>query len=125
MMDSRTIAGPKPSLLMEQHKHNFTKSENKIYEYILSNPNQVLYHSLTELSELSGVAEATVLRFFRKLGFKGFQDFKFLVHCACLSKTRVFERDRLTASCEFSHGLHEAAISIIWYISVYTAGMSL
>ncbi|QDY44803.1 MurR/RpiR family transcriptional regulator [Planococcus glaciei] len=78
MMDSRTIAGPKPSLLMEQHKHNFTKSEHKIYEYILSNPNQVLYHSLTELSELSGVAEATVLRFFRKLGFKGFQDFKFL-----------------------------------------------
>lgn len=77
-MEAKTISGPKPSILMEQHKHTFTKSENKIYDYILTHPNKVLYHSLTELSEFSGVAEATVLRFFRKLGFKGFQDFKFL-----------------------------------------------
>ncbi|MBF6632531.1 MurR/RpiR family transcriptional regulator [Microbacterium sp. APC 3898] len=77
-MESKTMAGPKPSILMEQHKHTFTKSEHKIYDYILSHPDKVLYHSLTELSEYSKVAEATVLRFFRKLGFKGFQDFKFL-----------------------------------------------
>lgn len=78
MVEAKTISGPKPSILMEQHKHTFTKSENKIYDYILKHPNKVLYHSLTELSEFSGAAEATVLRFFRKLGFKGFQDFKFL-----------------------------------------------
>ncbi|WP_156291949.1 MurR/RpiR family transcriptional regulator [Oceanobacillus salinisoli] len=70
--------GVKASILMEQYKPSFTKSEHKIYDYIQSNKQQVLYHSLTELSESSGVAEATVLRFFRKLGFKGFQDFKFL-----------------------------------------------
>ncbi|WP_343752166.1 MurR/RpiR family transcriptional regulator [Lentibacillus halophilus] len=69
--------GMKPSIVMEQHKHYFTKSEKKIHDYIESHREQVLYHSLTELSEASGVAEATVLRFFRKLGFKGFQDFKF------------------------------------------------
>ncbi|WP_257997840.1 MurR/RpiR family transcriptional regulator [Salimicrobium jeotgali] len=67
----------KPSIVMEQNKHTFTKSEHKIYEYILKNEETVLYHSLTEISEASGVAEATVLRFFRKLGYKGFQDFKF------------------------------------------------
>ncbi|GGJ98902.1 RpiR family transcriptional regulator [Lentibacillus kapialis] len=77
-MDKNQLNGVKPSITMEQHKHSFTKSEKKIYEYIQSNSQQVLYHSLTELSEESGVAEATVLRFFRKLGFKGFQDFKFL-----------------------------------------------
>ncbi|MBA9026008.1 MurR/RpiR family transcriptional regulator [Peribacillus huizhouensis] len=73
------LIGIKPSILMEQNKHTFTKSENKIYEYIRDHSQQVLYHSLTELSEASSVAEATVLRFFRKLGFKGFQDFKFLL----------------------------------------------
>ncbi|ALX49976.1 MurR/RpiR family transcriptional regulator [Lentibacillus amyloliquefaciens] len=77
-MDKNQFNGVKPSITMEQHKHSFTKSEKKIYHYIQSNSQQVLYHSLTELSEASGVAEATVLRFFRKLGFKGFQDFKFL-----------------------------------------------
>ncbi|WP_423800708.1 MurR/RpiR family transcriptional regulator [Neobacillus sp. SAB-20_R2A] len=73
------MKGIKPSIVMEQNKHTFTKSENKIYEYIRDHTQQVLYHSLTELSETCGVAEATVLRFFRKLGFKGFQDFKFLL----------------------------------------------
>ncbi|WP_171046296.1 MurR/RpiR family transcriptional regulator [Lentibacillus cibarius] len=77
-MDKSQLNGVKPSIVMEQHKHIFTKSDKKIYDYIQSNSDQVLYHSLTELSEESGVAEATVLRFFRKLGFKGFQDFKFL-----------------------------------------------
>jgi DNA-binding MurR/RpiR family transcriptional regulator len=79
MNTKRKMTGPKPSILMEQHKHDFTKSDHKIHEYILTNTNKVLYHSLTELSEAIGAAEATVLRFFRKLGFKGFQDFKFLL----------------------------------------------
>ncbi|MCW1927242.1 MurR/RpiR family transcriptional regulator [Bhargavaea beijingensis] len=68
----------KPSVVMEQHKHLFTKSEQKIYAYILGHPEQVIYHSLTEFSDACGVAEATALRFLRKLGYKGFQDFKFL-----------------------------------------------
>lgn len=64
---------------MEQNKQSFTKSEQKIYAYISDNRDKVIYDSLTELSEACGAAEATVLRFFRKLGFKGFQDFKFLL----------------------------------------------
>ncbi|WP_175631847.1 MurR/RpiR family transcriptional regulator [Virgibacillus siamensis] len=68
----------KPSIIMEQNKQNFTKSEHKIYNYIISNTDKIIYDSLTEISEGCKVAEATVLRFFRKLGFKGFQDFKFL-----------------------------------------------
>ncbi|URT71538.1 MurR/RpiR family transcriptional regulator [Cytobacillus firmus] len=77
METNRKMTGLKPTILMEQHKHNFTKSDHRIHEYILTNTDKVLYHSLTELSEAIGAAEATVLRFFRKLGFKGFQDFKF------------------------------------------------
>ncbi|KZE38667.1 RpiR family transcriptional regulator [Bhargavaea cecembensis] len=72
------LSNVRPSVVMEQHKHQFTKSEQKIYAYILKHPEQVIYHSLTEFSEASGVAEATALRFLRKLGYKGFQDFKFL-----------------------------------------------
>lgn len=72
------LSNVRPSVVMEQHKHQFTKSEQKIYAYILEHPEQVIYHSLTEFSDASGVAEATALRFLRKLGYKGFQDFKFL-----------------------------------------------
>ncbi|MFD1848631.1 MurR/RpiR family transcriptional regulator [Oceanobacillus bengalensis] len=66
----------KPTLRMQQNKQSLTKSEHKIFDYIQHHKDQVIYHSLTELSDASEVAEATALRFFRKLGYKGFQDFK-------------------------------------------------
>lgn len=67
----------KPSLLMEQMKDDFTKSDLKIYQYITDHKDTIAYVSLTELAESCQVAEATLLRFFRKMGYKGFQDFKF------------------------------------------------
>lgn len=67
----------KASIRLEQVKQNFTKSEMKIYGYINKHPERVLYHSLTELAEACNVGEATVLRLFRKIGYKGFQGFKF------------------------------------------------
>ncbi|REB05563.1 MurR/RpiR family transcriptional regulator [Sporosarcina sp. BI001-red] len=76
-MQTGALKGMKPSVIMEQYKPQFTKSEHKIYTYLTANVTQVIYLSLTELCEASGVAEATVLRFFRKLGYKGFQDFKY------------------------------------------------
>ncbi len=55
---------------------NLRKSEVKVAEYILIHPNEVVYTSISELSELVGISEPTVLRFCRGIGFKGFQDFK-------------------------------------------------
>lgn len=69
----------KISLLIEQHKINYTKSENKLYDYIKDNFDKVIYYSLTEMADVCEVGEATVLRYCRKLGFKGYQDFKFAV----------------------------------------------
>ena len=70
---------PKLTLLMEQHKKSFTKSEKKVYEYALNHFESIIYQSLTEISMACNIGESTVLRFCRKLGFKGYQDFKFAV----------------------------------------------
>ncbi|MFC3419956.1 MurR/RpiR family transcriptional regulator [Salinicoccus hispanicus] len=67
----------KATIRLEQYKNSYTKSESKIYDYIIAKTDLVIYHSLTELAESCGVGEATVLRFFRKIGYKGFQEFKF------------------------------------------------
>jgi len=69
----------KLSILMEQSRPNFTKSEHKLYEHITTHLETVMYNSLTELSELCNVGEATILRFCRKIGFGGYQDFKLAV----------------------------------------------
>ncbi|MBB6450980.1 DNA-binding MurR/RpiR family transcriptional regulator [Geomicrobium halophilum] len=67
----------KLTMLMEQNKNNFTKSEHKLHRYILEHFEEVLYKSLTEISSECKLGEATILRFCRKLGLKGYQDFKF------------------------------------------------
>ncbi|GAA0463913.1 MurR/RpiR family transcriptional regulator [Alkalibacillus silvisoli] len=71
--DNKTV---NVTILMEQHKNNFTKSEQKLYQYITDNFEQIVYQSLTEIAIACQVGEATVLRFCRKLGYKGYQEFK-------------------------------------------------
>ena len=54
-----------------------TPSEKKLAKKLIGlDINEVVYMSITELSEKISSSEATILRFCRKIGFKGFQDFK-------------------------------------------------
>jgi len=48
----------------------------KVADVILQQPEMAIYASVSEVASVSGVSEATVMRFCRTLGFKGFQDFK-------------------------------------------------
>lgn len=52
------------------------KAEKRIANFLLENPKEIIRFSITELAEKSNVSEATVVRFSRKLGFKGYQELK-------------------------------------------------
>jgi Transcriptional regulators len=45
----------------------------------LENTADIIYLTIVEFSEKVIVGEATIIRFCRKLGFKGFQDFKMIL----------------------------------------------
>jgi DNA-binding MurR/RpiR family transcriptional regulator len=51
-------------------------AEQKVGEAILADPEAVLTSSVTELASRAGASEATVVRFCRSLGYRGYQDFK-------------------------------------------------
>src|SRR5690554_2956315 len=53
-----------------------TSTQKKLAEYIIDNYKEAIDFTVTELSEKSGVSEATVIRFCKDLGYKGYQDFK-------------------------------------------------
>ena len=54
-----------------------TKTEKKIIEGILgTSPDEIIYLSITDLASKLKVAEATLVRFCKKMGYNGFQDFK-------------------------------------------------
>lgn len=76
MIENTGMSKVKLSLLLEQNKNHYTKAESRLYDYVRLNLDKVMYYSLTELSEICSVGEATILRFCRKIGFKGYQDFK-------------------------------------------------
>ncbi|PTQ57376.1 MAG: Sialic acid utilization regulator, RpiR family [Candidatus Carbobacillus altaicus] len=63
-------------LKIESTYRALTKSERKVADVILDNPNEIIYLSISDLAMKSGVAETTVVRFCRRIGYSGFQDFK-------------------------------------------------
>lgn len=59
--------------------YSLTLSEKKTADFVLANQSATQYMSISELAEASGVAEATVSRFCRRLGYKGYNAFKLAV----------------------------------------------
>lgn len=70
------MSGSSLNLEIQLSYNQFTKTEKKIADFILQNTNKVLFMSITELAEECGVAEASVHRFCRTMGVKGYQEFK-------------------------------------------------
>lgn len=67
-----------------------TNTEKKISEYVLSNYEEVLNRNISELSEYIGVSDASIVRFCRNLGYKGYQDFRINAAKYILSKEKHF-----------------------------------
>lgn len=53
-----------------------SKSERKVGEFVLSDPQDTLHKSIATLARNVGVSEPTVIRFCHSLGAKGYPDFK-------------------------------------------------
>lgn len=57
-------------------KKKLTESENQIVSFIEGNPRIIINLSLEELSEKCYVSQASIIRLCKKLGTRGFADFK-------------------------------------------------
>lgn len=65
--------------VFEQISSNYyalTSSEKKVADFTLSNQSGTQFMSISELADACGVAEATISRFCRRLGYKGYNAFK-------------------------------------------------
>lgn len=55
---------------------SFTVSENEIAQYVINNAEQVVGSTITTIAQNTGTSEASINRFCKKIGFKGFNSFK-------------------------------------------------
>ena len=76
--------------------YQLTAAERKVSDYILGYPDQIQYMSISQVADECGVAEATISRFCRNLGLKGFQSFKLEIarHAATTASLSAQKRAR-------------------------------
>ncbi len=61
---------------IRERKKAFRESEQKVADYVLTHPQEVIYLPITELAERIGVSEATIVRMCKTVGLRGFQELK-------------------------------------------------
>ncbi|OZT11007.1 RpiR family transcriptional regulator [Priestia aryabhattai] len=61
---------------IRSHYARFSDKEKKIANYILEHPEDIIHSTINEVADNLNVADATVFRFCKRIGFKGYQAMK-------------------------------------------------
>lgn len=64
-----------------------TTAEKKVADYVIIHQRDTQYMSISELADACGVAEATISRFAKRLGYKGYNAFKLAVANSTAGRT--------------------------------------
>ncbi len=54
-------------------------AEQRVADFILAHPDELIYLTVTELAERTNTSESTVVRLCQKIGYKGYQEFKIVL----------------------------------------------
>lgn len=54
-------------------------AEQRVADFILKHPDELIYLTVTELAERTRTSESTVVRLTQKIGYKGYQEFKIVL----------------------------------------------
>lgn len=94
---------------------SFRRSEQKVGNYVLKNPNEVIHMRIVDLATEAHVSEPTVVRFCRALGCDGFQDFKLRLAqiLATDSSFTQFSMNDGDTVAEFSRSIFDSTIGVL------------
>lgn len=68
-----------------------TSTEAKVAHYVLEHYEAVLQYNVSVLAKKAGVSDATIVRFCRSVGYKGYQDFKMNAARDILPRAKQFD----------------------------------
>ena len=102
--------------LLQQHQGDLTKSGRTVAEYLVQHAAEAQYLSISSLARECQVAEATVFRFCRALGFEGYHEMRIALAQANATGVLVNQQepapDADTATlCEHASALFMTAIN--------------
>lgn len=79
-----------------------SEKEKKIADYILENPELVIHQTINEVADYLQLADATVFRFSKRVGYKGFQAMKIALASELIEsepKTIISKIDKKDSKC--------------------------
>ena len=79
--------------LLQQHQGDLTKSGRTVAEYLVQHAAEAQYLSISSLARECQVAEATVFRFCRALGFEGYHEMRIALAQANATGTMSSQRE--------------------------------
>jgi DNA-binding MurR/RpiR family transcriptional regulator len=99
------MTSPSCQLKIQSKLKLLTKVETKVATYVLDHFGEILSYNVTELAEKAGSSEASIVRFCKTVGYKGYQDFKIDVARDTLPPTKhlspVLDRqDNISTICQ-------------------------
>lgn len=102
---------------MIQDKYRFTQAENQISEYLLEHLDEVMNMQLNELAIRIYVSKATIIRYYKKLGFDSYRDF--MVQLA--RETKLFRNtaDHIGESVGFHY--HDGIMEVSQKVAAVTS----
>ena len=81
-----------PYLEIGSQMNSLSKSQKKVAQYVLDNPNYILFQTVEKLAKEVGVSDATVVRFANALGYKGYPDLQYHIQNRLQRKLKTTER---------------------------------
>lgn len=69
-------AHPSLLLIIRGRLPSLNEQEQKVGQYVLDHPDEVVHLAMSDLAGRCGVSDTTIFRFCRKVGTDGYQDFK-------------------------------------------------
>ncbi|CAM3961790.1 MurR/RpiR family transcriptional regulator [Paenibacillus alkaliterrae] len=73
---------------IRSYQARFSEKEKKIAAYILNNPEKIIHSTINEVADDLNVAEATVFRFCKHIGYKGYQAMKIALASEIMTPTQ-------------------------------------
>ncbi|MFW1678322.1 SIS domain-containing protein [Pontibacter sp. JAM-7] len=97
---------------ISEARHLLRKSEQKVADFVLARPNDVIHMRIVDLATEAQVSEPTVVRFCRALNYDGFQDFKLTLAQGLASNTSFeqFSLDTRDTVLEFKQKIFDSMI---------------
>ena len=100
---------------IELARSDLRKSELKVADFILGQPDKVIHLRIVDLAQKAGVSEPTVVRFCRAIGCDDFQDFKLLLaqHVAHSPSYEEFSLSEHDSAREYTIKVFDSAMDTL------------